>query len=649
MTLIAYGAALDEASGDLGPSESPPGTGGHPTPAKAEPDKAAFVWEKSYYRQAATGHIGVKLPLANPVRVFNHINKVINEAEERLVSGAAVFKPWVTRTFQNATKEGRLEMLEEERAANDTQRRIGAGCGLLRHRLFESRRLIKRLCSSIICLTTPEPIPHFGYPLTPYRDFPFQVESQRLVRRKRLSLGSMAAGFPLVLAAVTGGLSLYNGIQLKKLEDKVFSNEKITSDLVFAVRREKLALENADRDIHILKNYLNRVTSWERQVEALVHINELSFLAESVLRSLDEYTRALLDLVAYGHLSMQFFGESDSALAEGLEHLRQAGQDSGLRPAWESMREMMNAAFSFRVDRSEILLLIHVPMVMGQEYSLYRRVNSLIPLPEGRAVDIRGEAEFLAVDPAETEFIQLTTEEMYSCQKYHAGVICPERVVSGNAQAACLSALFTDDLPAILFTCKIEVLNRKMESLLPLGKDRVQLTPPAGKGVRVTVNCPHRSSMQLVTENSIATVPPHCVLATEHFSFRGGMNAHLETDVEVRGVMSFRNYSALLEQSQRKFDPLEHRAQMLNFTLRSHMQHHLTTSALMSGMLLAITCATTAGFIVMALLYQRANHREEKPLQLSEWPNNLVRPTKSPSIVALAPPASPMLPPPQAV
>jgi len=360
--------------------------------------------------------------------------------------------------------------------------------------------------------------------------------SENPEREKRQIL----AGLGLLSGLFSTGLSIYNRIELGKLDHEITS---VREETVEGFRHVAHVLQEEDMVMHqVMKNVDVLKTSVQTLIIKLSHeyvqmqtlSNVLSVLTSTVNMGaqIAEAGRALESLFQCKlHPSLI----NAKSLENSIQRITEKAARRGLRLLHEDREQIFKSPISFiaKKDR-KIVVIVHIPLTSEEPLNLYEHLA--IPTRiEDIFVTIHSEKNLLATDAAGRIGLELAEFEMIRCQVHYLHsenlFICPNtNLLQKNMRKTCLGALFFSEEKEINRKCVHRIRHEVGgEMAQQTGKNSIVLysdAPPV-----ITESCQKKSRLLKTTAGiTMLKTRPGCKLDSENFVFTSPQIVAEETD-----------------------------------------------------------------------------------------------------------------------
>ena len=340
-------------------------------------------------------------------------------------------------------------------------------------------------------------------------------------RQKRQIL-AIASGFGSILSL---GLSIYNTIQLTKLQNQVDGMTEGFEKVLHVFREENAAINVLHSNIEHVKNAILDLVREENKQKI-----ELEFIGNQILlMTLLEKHNAELSSWGRG-VEALLFGNLDptlldsTSLQQALSQLDVSVKEYGLKRLHSDFSSIYKSDISYVATSDfKITIFVHVPLVHRDPINLLEYV----PVPfihDELMLTIESPKEILATDKSGEVGLELTKTDLLHCrvENTRSGntYVCPNtNLMRSNIQETCLGSLYMGSVQTLRKKCshfvkRIEddeefAIQTGTNKFLIFAKDNQTIVKGCSNGTHLLTG--KRGLKEIIVE-------PHCHVTTgQHY------------------------------------------------------------------------------------------------------------------------------------
>lgn len=408
--------------------------------------------------------------------------------------------------------------------------------------IYNSLRIPSRLMDLVdLTFFNEQPMlvpPHisFNYPLGSRKpDYSLPTE-----REKRQALE--------IIGSLSIGLSIYNLVQVKELQNRVDTLENENAHIVAVLENDHLILNALSQAVVTLNKsmivYADELTKIQDQVHFLnVHTliqNEVNILSQEFGLIFD----GLVEL-AHGKLSPNLIDKSK--ITSAFRTLEQRAKEKNYNLLHPEVSSIFKSQISYVADpKTKIInVIIHIPLFKNSRMAVYEHISTPILFNNSMNAPLMfvssPSGPFLAIDELNPKKgAEISATQLAGCNVEVSALgsifLCQNSlIVSNNVEFSCLGTLFSGNYDEKLLTSLCDVKLRDVsEYWTQVDSNNFMLY--SKEPTKLTKICPTstpgklQSNISMVQHLQILTVEPGCTAFTNLYTLYGATEITLDSN-----------------------------------------------------------------------------------------------------------------------
>lgn len=325
------------------------------------------------------------------------------------------------------------------------------------------------------------------------------------------------------VAAITAlGLSLYNEAQILQLQHQVANVEKNQKIMCEVLTAEHTAIQNNSKHISVMSHELSQVEAKLQQTQFKAIVNRVVSNFRSAIINMKIYTQGLAEILVRRQIHPRFF--QPDAMKTAFNSIKAKAAKHGLKPLATTVSDLFHEDVSFIARGNKIYFMLHVPVGLSDEMTLYVHHSIPIILNDTTIVQIDTQDKYLAINDEVTEYVTLTIAELRECSKRKFNYLCSQALTSKDHRSSCIASLFKGDAESVKALCRFKALPRSREMITETNANQIVLFSPPRFTTKAFMTCKNTSLSKTITirpkEYRTLKLDDDCKLSTDNYVFR---------------------------------------------------------------------------------------------------------------------------------
>ena len=484
-----------------------------------------FIRGKNVGCGHTNGHLYTEIDVEAIIRDYNDVDLALQEAQQVLLvkinnSAVSIDASMLNQTF--------FAITQELRSSGEDLLYI---CQILD-------------CNEKLHTNSLSPPPTFDSftPMPPWQTFRSLLTSNTEEQARRAwDSRDKRQILEMFLSTIGLGVSIYDLEQIQELKGQLFDQRNAQKLLASDLQKTASQTSRNSLQIQAIREKIKGILEWSTVQSYGLKCEEIIGYISSFSKNIQRFSEGLMSILIRKEITFRFF--DTSALKLGIQTIGARADKKGLRLVYSSVEEAAKAPVSYLTDGGKTYLMIHLPLVPKETFTLYEHLPVPMALPDGRAVYLTDPNRFIAVNPDETEYLLLSTEMLNECEEGRDTFICPWALTRKGLHSSCLGALYVGEIESASRLCKVSLIQSDNEIITQVSGSRVHYYVPQTSGVPADIKCSPGSGPKnkpiLLKGIGELSISRGCRLTTPNYVYRSVKDADIEVTIVTKPLLHF--------------------------------------------------------------------------------------------------------------
>ena len=445
------------------------------------------------------------------------------------------------------------------------------------------------------------------------------VVNAETVRQKRFANFLISLFGGMISGTIFG---LLNGQKLGVLDSQLKATNNRQAQLIHIVSESLQQQRKQNTAINDLESLTSRLSQLLSVQENELKIVEIQLVLQHTLQTCEEFIDLYLDIVRAAHHHRLAYGAiSYKEGAHIISTLSKRARQQHMHLSITQPAHLLQVDVSMLFKDDGLRLALHVPAYKGVAYKLHKYHPSPMKI-ENLYFFIKPEKSYLAIDNSDDSFIEISDNELASCNRIHSLYICDHiTVICKKSKPSCLNALFHSKPKDVSKYCKLEI-HPPTDQIVSLSKNAfisytdhpVSVKEICSNGTQVNKQFNHINKFS-VSDRCFLDLPHYRVYGVEEMQIKPSVQQYIwplnATEMlpsldmaQVRKLISMAKNSTLPP-----FDP--HQLQQIQDLEKQSENYGYHTMGFFTTLGIA-SFALLIAFLVLVLIYLAARKKNNK-------------------------------------
>ena len=336
----------------------------------------------------------------------------------------------------------------------------------------------------------------------------------KIKNRKKRQIG---VGIAAAAAISIGMYNLYDTTSLRSnIENDINDQNNINQNIFYKLTEDNHNINQLENEVIKFQNQTKKlllriIRNKNSKDNAIKFTNLLKTLGVKLNFEYNNMLHSLFNILT-GRLSIDLFNIKN--LEASYINVKNKINQMGYNLVNNHFSEIFNAKFSYEIENETLHLFIHLLIIPKQnEMFIYKYLN--LPIFENNLkIKIQGKSNYLITDKNLDHGIELSENEVNSCQFNTNPIQCPLNYVMKTVQTSCLGLLWRKKHEEAMKVCDVFISKNQEPVILKVKQNIFAVS--AVYNETFILSCPSKERELInFTKPTLIRLKPNCKLTSE--------------------------------------------------------------------------------------------------------------------------------------